>query len=157
MHHTELIVLVLFFIISTKNFNEQHIGFVSCLEHQWMFLWSQIQCRPAHNPPGTEPLAAHKHICQNFSHHCFLVTLFLAVSCSTSLIKRRHISSCHGRDTHCTATGRPTPPFTALTKSLSHMSPWAPLYWRSCASSSSVTVDTVTAPAGKFSRLYSMV
>lgn len=41
----------------------------------------------------------------------------------------------------------------AFTKSLSHISPKQPLYCLSCASSSSVTVETVTAPAGKFSRL----
>lgn len=30
------------------------------------------------------------------------------ISCSTSRMNRRHISSCQGRATHCTATGRPT-------------------------------------------------
>ena len=30
------------------------------------------------------------------------------ISCSTSLMNRRHSSSCQGRATHCTATGSPT-------------------------------------------------
>lgn len=34
---------------------------------------------------------------------------------STSFMKRRHSSSCHGRDTHCTETGSPSAPDTAWT------------------------------------------
>ena len=39
--------------------------------------------------------------------------LFSRLTVSTSFINRRHSSSCHGKATHCTATGSPTAPATA--------------------------------------------
>ena len=42
-----------------------------------------------------------------------LYFLLCLTRCSTSLMRRRQSSSCHGRATHCTATGRPSPPDTA--------------------------------------------
>lgn len=45
-----------------------------------------------------------------------LYFLFCPTSFSTSFMKRRQSSSCHGRATHCTPTGRPSPPDTAWTQ-----------------------------------------
>lgn len=47
---------------------------------------------------------------------------FFRLRVSTSFMKRRHSSSCHGKATHCTAMGIPTPPRKAFGMVRSHQS-----------------------------------